>query len=351
MTDGQKAGQTGGLWRGVAPLTGFAALTAAVDVYAGNRLQSLDPLAIAAVSFSLTAVFFLGLDIARKGLAAALRPLSAQRWDVLALNVSTAVTWLSMLYALKYLEPAVVNVVGLAIGPVLTLVFGPLLRRGTTVLRAEAVVSAGICLSIAVLVWGSVTGRSGVGAVDAGDAALGLVLTLVCGLASTGNVIYSKRLSEAGLGPQSVLSVRFFLTIVVTWAAVGLGDQPGLGAVFLPAAVIAVIGVGLPLYLIQVGIKHTEPITASLLCTLSPLFAYLLQLPDRRLTQSTLTLLCILVITLLVGVGTAARGRHDLRVREAAARPAPVPAGAAGRPAGDRAARAALGTDTQGEPS
>ncbi len=340
MTDGQ----TAGLWRGVAPLVGFAALTAAVDVYAGNRLQSFDPLAMAAVSFSLTAAFFLGLDVLRKGLAAALRPLTAQRRDVLALNVSTAVTWLSMLYALKYLEPAVVNVVGLAIGPVLTVLFGPLLRRGATVLRAEAVVSGGICLCIALLVWGSVTGRSGVGAVDAGDAALGLVLTLVCGLASTANVIYSKRLSEAGLGPQSVLSVRFFLTIVVTWAGVGFSEQPRLGAVFLPAAVIAVIGVGVPLYLIQVGIRHTEPITASLLCTLSPLFAYLLQLPDRRLTQSTLTLLCILAITVLVGVGTAARGRYDRRNR-------PRPGEAAPAPARAGAGAAAAGTDNQGEPS
>ncbi|MFI6848733.1 EamA family transporter [Kitasatospora sp. NPDC050467] len=296
--------------RGAAPLLGYAALTAALDVYAGNRLQSVDPLALAAVSFTLAAAFFLGLESVRNGPAQALRPLRAHRGDVLAVNLSTAVTWLSMLYALKYLEPAVVNVVGLAIGPVLTVLFGPLLRRGAVVLRAEAVASAGIVLSLAVLVWGSLTGRSGVGGVGAGAALLGLALTVVCGCAVTANVLYSKRLSEAGLGPRAVLSVRFFLTVGVTWAAALLGGPERIGPAALPGAVIAVIGVGLPLYLIQVGIKHTEPITASLLSALSPLFACLLQLPDRRLSPSPLTLLCVLGITAMVGLGAAARARY-----------------------------------------
>lgn len=56
----------------------------------------------------------------RRGLPAALSPFREQRADVLAINGTTAVTWLSMLYALKFLEPAIVNVISLAIGPALT---------------------------------------------------------------------------------------------------------------------------------------------------------------------------------------------------------------------------------------
>jgi len=312
--------------RGVVMLLVFAALTALVDVYAGNRLQELSLVSMAAISFTLSAVFFLGLDILLRGAATAFRPLRTQTYDVVAINVSTAVTWLSLLYALKYLEPAVVNVVGLAVGPVFTVLLGSLLRRGSSVLRAEVAVSVGICGFIAVLAWASLTGRSGVGEVDPAAAVVGFVLTLVCGVGGTANVIYSKRLSEAGQSPQAVLAIRFFLMVAVTWFMVAADDNPGLGEAFLPGLVIAVIGVGVPLYVLQVGIKYTEPITASLIMTLSPPFALLWQLPDQRLQISTLSLVGIVAITVLVGIGVVARRRVDRRSGLHAAEAAPVPA-------------------------
>lgn len=97
---------------------------------------------------------------------------------------------------------------------------------------------------------------------------------------------------------------------------VAVDDAPAVGAAFGPSALIALFGVALPLYLLQVGIRRTEPITASILLTLSPLFAYVLQLADHRLTPSVLTLGCVAGIVALVSAGTAARLRHD---REASA--------------------------------
>ena len=127
-----------------------------------------------------------------------------------------------------------------------------------------------------------------------------------CWVGSVTSVIYSKRLSEAGLSPQSVLAVRFFLILAVTWTLTGLSAKPQLAATFLPALFIAVIGVAIPLYLLQVGIKHTEPITAAIVPSLSPLVAYLLQLPVGRLKASALTLAGVLAIVILVA-------RHDAR--------------------------------------
>ena len=69
-------------------------------------------------------------------------------------------------------------------------------------------------------------------------------------------MVYSKRLSEAGLPPQSVLAVRFFLILAVTWTLTGLSAMPQLAATFLPALFIAVIGAAIPLHLLQVGIKR-----------------------------------------------------------------------------------------------
>jgi drug/metabolite transporter (DMT)-like permease len=220
-----------------------------------------------------------------------------------------------MLFALRYLEPAVVNVVGIALGPVLTLAFNPLLRRGTAILRAEAWVAAGIGVLIGLLLWGSFTGHSGLDRTS-GETLAGVALVLVTGVGSVTNVIYSKRLSDADLPPRRVLAVRFFLILAVTWALVAVDDAPGVGVALGPSALIALLGVALPLYLLQVGIRRTEPITASILLTLSPLFAYVMQLADNRLTPSVLTLGCVAGIVALVGAGTVARLRHD---REAVA--------------------------------
>jgi hypothetical protein len=49
--------------RGILPLLGYAALTAAMDVYGGNRLQEVGPASLAAISFTLTA--FLAIEIRR----------------------------------------------------------------------------------------------------------------------------------------------------------------------------------------------------------------------------------------------------------------------------------------------
>ncbi|MFB8277988.1 EamA family transporter [Nocardia colli] len=302
------------LAQGLVPLTGFAFLTAALDVFAGNQLQAHDPATVAAISFTLAAVFFLGGDLIRRGPAAALRPLRDNRYDVIMINVTTAVTWLSMLYALKFLEPAIVNVVGLALGPLLTVLVSPVLRPGTKVLRTEVVISLFIGVMIAMLVWGSFTGRSAVGERSTADTAIGIALTLLTGLGSVTNVIYSKRLSEADLKPQSVLAVRFFLMLAVTWTLVALNEHPGVRTAFLPSLLIAVVGVAVPLYLLQVGIKHTEPITASILLTLSPLFAFFLQLPDQRLTPSMSTFAGVVGIVALVAISTVARTKHDARV-------------------------------------
>lgn len=302
------------LAQGLLPLAGFAFLTAALDVFAGNQLQAHSPATIAAISFTLATVFFLGGSVLKRGAAATFRPVRDNRYDVIMINVTTAVTWLSMLYALKFLEPAIVNVVGLALGPLLTVLVSPVLRPGTTVLRTEVVISLLIGVMIAMLVWGSFSGHSAIGERSATDIAIGIALTLLTGLGSVANVIYSKRLSEANLTPQGVLALRFFLMLAVAWTLTALEDRPGVVAAFLPALVIAVVGVAMPLYLLQVGIKHTEPITASIVLTLSPLFAFLLQLPDQRLTPSALTLVGVVGIVVLVAISTVARQKHDARV-------------------------------------
>jgi len=292
------------------PLLAYAALTAAMDVYGGNRLQLVSPAGLAAVSFTLAALFFCGLETWRRGPR---WPAGLFRWrgDLIAVNITTAVTWLATFYALENLEPAVVNVIGLALGPVITVLAGPLLRRGSTVMRTEVAVSVGVCIVLGALVWGSFTGRSGLGDVPSDHALTGVVFSVVCAVGSAANIIYMKRLSDAGCADGAVLGVRFVLIIALGWVLVAVDDSADVSSALVPGAVVAVIGVGLPIYVLPVGIRHTEPITTSLLISLSPLFAFVMQFADGRLRPSALTLGSICAVIALVCLGTVARGRKE----------------------------------------
>jgi drug/metabolite transporter (DMT)-like permease len=304
------------------PLVAYAALTAAIDVYAGDELQTRNPLALAAVAFTLVALAFVGWTVIHRGLAATMRPWRTNPHDVIVLNISTAASWIAVFYALKYLEPAVVNVTIVAISPLMTVLLGPVLRKGSSVLSSEVWVSLGICGFLAALAWGSISGHTGVGKISLFHAVLGIVLMLISGLAATVNVIYSKRLSDANYSPQSILSVRFYLIVVISWSIIATQGQPEVNAILLPAIVVALFGVGIPLYLLQLGVKSTEPITATLVCTLSPLFAFIIQLPVRRITPSLLSFTCIVGITFLVGLGTVERARQGRTQKLEAARAA-----------------------------
>ncbi len=295
---------------GIAPLLAYAALTAAIDVYAADEVQSLSPFSLAAATFTLTALAFIGWSVVSHKAAATLRPWRTNPADVIVLNISTATSWISLFYALKYLEPAVVNVTIVAVSPMMMVLIGPILRKGSTALRSEAWASLGICGFLAALAFGSLTGHSGVGKIGIYHTVLGISLMLISGLGATVNVIYSKKLSDANYSPQAILSVRFYLIVVLSWSIVAAQGNSRIGPIILPALVVAFFGVGLPLYFLQLGVKHTEPITASLVCTLSPLFAFVFQLPVRRISPSPLSLICIIGITAIVCLGTVARARQ-----------------------------------------
>jgi hypothetical protein len=93
----------------------------------------------------------------------------------------------------------------------------------------EVVVSVNICVLLVTLVWGSFTGRSGIGEVSSEHVALGMLFSVISAIGSSANIIYMKRLSDAGCGPGLVLATRFFLIVVVAWFLVTLEGHAELG--------------------------------------------------------------------------------------------------------------------------
>lgn len=86
------------------PAVAFTFLAAAVDVYAGDRFQTANPATVATIAFSAATCVFIGIEVGRHGVSA-LRPLRTHGRDVIAINVTTVVTWLTIYFSLKYLNP------------------------------------------------------------------------------------------------------------------------------------------------------------------------------------------------------------------------------------------------------
>lgn len=93
----------------------FAGLAAVRDVYFGGLFQEVNPLLVALTAFGLCSLVFLPIALVRDraGLTALVRRRSQLFW----INATTGVAWLSFFFALRTIEPALVQVLFYGIGP------------------------------------------------------------------------------------------------------------------------------------------------------------------------------------------------------------------------------------------
>lgn len=285
----------------------FSILTASLDVYAGYVLQQIEVSILVFICFTVTAsIFFTKEALQRKNVFGVIKRYPR---DVLALNLTTTVSWLGLFYALKYLEPAIVSVISIAIGPLCTILLGYFLRRDAKVLRMELLCAGGIFLITIGLSWLSLSGKSGIGSTTPGAIFAGLFAAVLSGSAAAANIVFSKRLSERKVSVSSIMSIRFFLIIAIAFALSYFHFQEVIWRVdiIISALVISIIGTVLPLYLLHIGIEKIEPITVSFIVMTAPIFTFLLQGFDQRLETSWPSLIGILLIMTLVYVTSIIR--------------------------------------------
>lgn len=292
---------------GIMLIIAFNVLSAAKEVYVAHLLQAAHPMVVLLFTFSITALFFLSLEV--RSFASYVQGLRRQRVNVLLLNITTMVSWMSFFMALKFIEPAVADAIGFALGPILTIMMWRALRPDRPATRGEVVAAIGIFIGVLVLLGSTGSGRSAVGHISFNDNLLGLACSLVCGLAVVGNTIFSKRLSDSGMTAHRVMAQRFLLLIasgIALWpASVPLASITieFMGIMLL----IALFGVIIPLYVLQLGIERCEPVTVSLLLSCLPAFSLLLQLFDPRLALSYYSVAGIILCVGFTGIGIISR--------------------------------------------
>jgi drug/metabolite transporter (DMT)-like permease len=304
-----EAGMAG--WTGPILVLTFALSQAFRDVYFGAVFQRLDFFSVIVLTFSLSTAIFLAVVLLRA--PADLLRLRGHSGAVVGANLTTAAAWSCFFFALTSLDPAIVNTIHSAMGPLTVAGLGVMnfgLARPKPIGRIETVAYGGIALSVIGLCLVVIGGYSGLAASDFAASAAGLAALAVSGVSITVSLLYCKRLQDCGIGADAVTVVRYVVLIVLAAAVLSLR---GSNVQFVPAelaalAAAAVILIVLPLYLFQLGIGRTAPLTAQIIRALGPAFVFALEQFDGRLRYSWPTLICILLYSASVVVGNIAHG-------------------------------------------
>jgi drug/metabolite transporter (DMT)-like permease len=253
------------------------------------------------VSFTLTASVF--LLFARKGVGEpGLTPL-------VVLNIATAVTFLSFFFALKLIEPAIAVAVNIGIGPLLAVLIA-WRAGGERPSRHRLGVCAGILTGCAVLCVSALRG-SGFSP-QAGSALPGLAASGVAGVGAVAITVASRALMDRGWRPGAVLAHRFY-AVVPASLLLSLGLDPAsiqwTSVLWLLVPGVALVGVLVPLYLLQFGIRRCDPYTVMVTMAALPALTFLIEglSPAYAWSWTTAGGLLVLTASLLADVVHARR--------------------------------------------
>lgn len=226
-------------------------------------------------SFLMTAVFFL----ARSG-----RGVGARAWGpLLLLNASTALTFLCFYFALKLIEPAIVGAVEIGVGPPTAMLLAWLITRERPSRQRMAVclgIMAG-CIVLGFAAWrGSGMAQNGSNALGGTDVWLGLAASLAAGIGAVLITLASKSLIGKGWQLGAVLAHRFYLILPLSWVMSWQSDLPpidGAATLVLAVVLVSVVGVLIPLYLLQVGIGRCDAYTVAVTMAALPVFTFVFE--------------------------------------------------------------------------
>lgn len=274
----------------------FALSQGVRDALFGNVFQSISFFVVAALAFGASTACFSGLALLRQpkdfGRLATSPALFA------ALNVLTAVAWLSFFFGLKWLEPAVVATLYNGIGPLTVLVLGGL---GWMEAKARPSIGEWLCYLglagvLAALVVVVLTDRSGFTVSSSITQAGALLAVGVGGVTITISHLIARWFNDRGVGSDAITGTRFLLTLCVSVgveAAIGqTTTRPPLAAVpLLMLTAFAVVTI--PSFMLQLGIARASPLAVNIMRSLGPVSVFAVQQLDGRLRFSGATLLCV----------------------------------------------------------
>jgi len=290
---------------GVALLVTFLVCTSLRDIGLSAVFARYGFFEVALAAFGTATGCFLALVLAFA--PAQLRTLRLAWRQVLLVNVTTAIAWLSYFGSLRFVEPSVTNTVYAGIAPLAVMSFaawGFKARSEEPVGAAERAAHLALAGTLGILAWIVLSGYSGIAGLSLRNGALGLALAATSGISITAESIVAKRMNDAGVSPVAVLGARFVLVTLVAAGCVGFEG----GSLWRTApaelgylAIAALLLIAAPIYLVQAGLAYTSPMTTSVVLSLGPAFVLAAQVLAGNVATSpyvlsTVGLYCVVAL-------------------------------------------------------
>ena len=259
----------------------FVFLSAFRDVFFADALRAAPFFAVALIAFATCTVAFLIVALLER--PRTLGIVFADWRAFLLMNLFTAVSWLQYFQSLRFLEPAIANVLHAGLGPLTLMAMG---AAGWRIVEAgrmtgiETALQAGMALCLAAL---TAIALAGLSAGAGGTTALiGCAFAAGSGVTITIATLYAKRLHDDGASAAAVVATRFLGVLAAGLVALAFGPGEARAAVATPAiwgtlAPAAFLFMAVPIYLNQIGVKRASPITVRVLLALGPVFVLALQ--------------------------------------------------------------------------
>lgn len=268
-------------------------MQAVVQGFMTEDVSPSDSLVFSAMAFAAAAAVFGGVDRVRRS-----EPVPVTRVvrvSVVWMNLATAATFLSFYVSISLIPASTTSSIESALGPMALMVIAWVVSR-----RREWSGAAEPTLILVMMVLGLAlahrTWQLSDPIAGSAQAVAGLALAAVAAIGMAAVVLLSKSIGNNGISAVWVTAHRFHLTYVLAASAwiVGGTRLPDLGEL-TRLFVFGVVGVVIPLFLLQVGVQRAAPLPAIAVIALLPGLTWLVQLAAGHTPD-------IVSLALIVGV-------------------------------------------------
>ena len=269
---------------GVALLLGWCIVSAIARIFTANTVQLYSPTLVCFYTFLITSVFYFLLCLLQsRQLFLAIKN---NFFNVFMLNMSSFGGWFFLVYPLKVIQPSVVSTITLGLGPFSSILLGKIILKSWAANQSEKIISGIITVVILFLCGVCFFQKAGIVSLQTTDAEILMALgaCLICGISTSINNLYAKKLAEKKVAPTQILALRFWLIAILSliFEMTFSNHLPPFSfPLFLVMMKLAFLLVIIPLYLAQHGIKYLSPASVALIAPLMPILLALFEWHEK----------------------------------------------------------------------